>query len=222
MQLLSTPLYSQKETDIGLFFGTSYYQGDLNPTRHFYSPGFSGGINYRYNLNPRYVLKGGVNYLQLSANDADFTNDRFQMLRAAKFSSSVYDLSAQFEFNFLPLKFDKQKFYITPFVSSGAAVAFVLMSTVDPIPKFTLPLDIGARVAFKRKWSVGVQWCFRKAFTDDRFDAVSNPFDESMKSLFNNNDWYSFAGLFVTYKLFDIGGNCPAYPGGGHGLNMYK
>jgi hypothetical protein len=220
---LTTTLFSQNKSDIGLLFGTSYYQGDMNPTTRFYSPSFAAGINYRYNINSHFVIKSELNYLRLSASDADFTNDVFQAnLRRGTFQSNVYDLSGQCEFNFLPLKFRKQKISFSPYVSSGLAGAIVLMSTIDAIPKFVLPFDIGVRISVWRKWSIGAQWSFRKTFTDDKFDGVVNPFNSEMTSLFNNNDWYSFAGIFLTYKIFDVDGSCPAYTGDGHGLNLYK
>jgi hypothetical protein len=219
---ISSSVCAQRESDVGLIFGTSYYQGDINPNSRFYSPSFAAGITYRYNLNTRFVIKSEFNYLSVSATDADFTDDKFQTLRNLSFQSNIYDLSAQFEFNFLPLKFEKLKYSFSPFVSSGLAGAMVLRGKVDPLPRITLPLDIGIRTTIYRKWSVGVQWSFRKTFGDEKFDGVMNPFDNSMTSIFNNNDWYSFAGVFVTYKIFDMGGSCPAYTGEGHGLNLYK
>jgi hypothetical protein len=30
-------------------------------------------------------------------------------------------------------------------------------------------------------------------------------------TLLNNNDWYSFIGVFITYKFFKFAADCPAY-----------
>ena len=68
------------------------------------------------------------------------------------------------------------------------------------------------RVTIGKKWSTGVQWSFRKTFNDINIDGVNNsPLPPSMNSQLINNDWYSFAGLFITYKIFDFGITCPAY-----------
>jgi hypothetical protein len=205
----SVSIYSQRQSDLGLTIGTSYYKGDINPSQPFYSPGLNFGVTYRYNLNPRYVLKGEVNYLTLSASDADFT-DAFQQRRMASFSSQLYDFAAQFEFNFLPLKFVARKVSFSPFVSSGIAGALVMGTGYSKTFSVAFPFAIGARATIGRKWSVGVNWNFRKLF-NDKLDGVENPYPSSMNSVLNNNDWYSFAGVFVTYKMFDFGGNCPAY-----------
>ena len=194
---------------MGLSIGSSYYKGDINPSTPFYSPGLNFGLSYRYNLNPRYVLKGEVNYLTLSANDADFT-DNYQQRRNASFSSKLYDFAAQFEFNFLPLKFADRKMSFSPFISSGLSGALAMGSSYSKTFFVALPFAIGARATIGRKWSVGINWNFRKLF-NDKLDGVQNPFPASMGSIWNNNDWYSYAGLFVTYKMFDFGNNCPAY-----------
>ena len=30
-------------------------------------------------------------------------------------------------------------------------------------------------------------------------------------SVIHNNDWYSFLGVFITYKFFNFAAECPAY-----------
>ena len=202
-------VFAQRQSDLGLSIGTSYYKGDMNPSTPFYSPGLNFGLIYRYNLNPRYALKGEINYLTLSAADANFT-DVFQQRRNASFNSKLYDFAAQFEFNFLPLKFTERKMSFSPFISSGIAGALIMSSGYSKTFSLALPFSLGARATIGRKWSVGISWNFRKLF-NDKLDGVENSFPASMGSPINNNDWYSHAGLFITYKMFDFGNNCPAY-----------
>src|SRR4030042_2240422 len=90
--------------NLGLFPGTSYYLGDINPTRHFYHPSISLGVIYRYNLNTRYALKGNVYFVQLSGSDLDFPEilhpDR--QYSPVMFNTSLIDIALQVEYNFLP------------------------------------------------------------------------------------------------------------------------
>ena len=183
--------------------------GDINPTIPFYSPSISGGILYRYNVNKRYVFKGEINYLQTKASDFDFT-DPYRTGRAKNFSSSLYDISAQFEFNFLPLKFEARKIGFTPFVSSGLAMAYIMNNQYVKSINLVFPFALGIKTSIGEKWCLGFQWNFRKMFTD-KFDGIVNPIEKKYNSSFNNNDWYSFAGIFLTYKMFDYSGDCPAY-----------
>jgi hypothetical protein len=205
------PVISQDKSDLGISIGTSYYLGDINPSTLFYSPKFNAGIVYRYNLNPRYVLKCEFNYISLSGYDADFS-DPYQVFRNRSFSSELYDISPQFEFNFLPLKFNERKIAFSPFVSTGMAVALILTSQNRKTVEFTYPFALGLRVAIGKKWSTGVQWCFRKTFNDLNIDGFENEsLPQSMRSSLFNNDWYYYTSVFLTYKIFDFGIPCPAY-----------
>jgi hypothetical protein len=214
------PANSQSKSDLGLITGVSYYMGDINPKIPFYSPNLSAGATYRYNMNTRYVIKGELNYCILSANDKNFT-DPYQQDRGASFSSKLYDFALQFEFNFLPIKFVERKVYFSPFVSSGVGASFIMNSaSYNKTIGFVLPAAIGIRFALGKKWSTGVQWNFRNTFRDN-LDAgiangipnkgVVNPIAPGYGSAINNNDWYMFAGFFLTYKVFDFGDQCPAY-----------
>ncbi len=207
---ISLPIVSQEKSDVGASLGASYYMGDINPTKIFYSPQFSAGAVYRYNLNPRYVLKGELTYVELSGRDADFS-DPYQQARNASFSAELYDIAAQFEFNFLPLKFDERKLSFSPFISTGLAAAIILSSNDKKTFNFVYPIALGFRMTIGKKWSTGIQWSFRKTFNDTNIDGIANPIPSLQKSSFINNDWYSFAGLFLTYKIFDFGIPCPAY-----------
>jgi hypothetical protein len=205
------PVFAQNKSDLGVSVGTSYYMGDINPSRLFYSPKFNAGIIYRYNLNTRYVLKGELNYVALSGNDKDFS-DPYQQSRNATFNSELYDITTQFEFNFLPLVFNERKMSFSPFVSTGLAAALTLNSSSKKTFEFVFPFALGVRVTVGKKWSTGLQWSFRKTFNDTNIDGIDNsPLPPSMKSYLINNDWYSFAGIFLTYKIFDFGIPCPAY-----------
>jgi len=55
-------LRAQNNTELGFFGGTSQYMGDINKEKLFYAPSFSAGAFYRYILNPRYSIKGGVTW----------------------------------------------------------------------------------------------------------------------------------------------------------------
>ena len=50
----------------------------------------------------------------------------------------------------------------------------------------------------------------RKTFTD-LIDGVANPGGEAVQTPVGNNDWYMFTGIFLTYKIFNVINECPAY-----------
>jgi hypothetical protein len=212
--------YSQRNVNVGAFVGTAYYMGDINPNRHFYRPRPSFGMLYRINLNKRYAIRASGYYADLSGSDIDFGNrinaDRY--FEPVEFNTSLIDGTLQFEFSFLPFVPNTGKWDCTTYVAGGIGYSVILSSNVrtslnatylrNPIPYFTLPFGIGFKLNLSRRVSAGCEWSFRKTFTD-RIDFLQNPTGDV--SIIHNNDWYSFTGIFITYKFFKFAQDCPAY-----------
>jgi hypothetical protein len=72
----------------------------------------------------------------------------------------------------------------------------------------SIPFGIGIKINVTKKITAGAEWSFRKSF-NDRIDGLENP--SGVYSVIHNNDWYSFAGIFITYKFFNFAAECPAY-----------
>jgi len=199
---------AQRKADIGVFAGTTYYLGDINPAKQFYSPSLALGGLFRYNLNPRYSIRGSFYYGGLKGDDLDFDN-LFQSRRAANFSASVLDAALQFEFNFLPYSTIGKRFEYSTYVAGGIGVGFISTSTAFTY-ELTIPFGVGFKVNLAKRLSTGLEWGFRKTFYDN-IDGLENWSDPELKGLFHNYDWYSVAGLFVTYKIFEYREDCPTY-----------
>ncbi len=201
--------FSQRNADIGIFYGISYYQGDINPYLPFYSSGFAIGALYRYNFHPRTSVRTSGKYHRLSGNDFDFANE-IQQDRGASFHSEYIDLSATWEFNFLPYRTAFRKTKYSPYVSAGLGYHVLLSSDVTGKNHLTIPFGLGIKANIFKRLSGGMEYSFRKTFTDN-LDGVSNfSFDDKYR-LFGNKDWYTFAGIFLTYKIFKYKEDCPAY-----------
>jgi hypothetical protein len=200
---------AQKKSDIGIIGGASSYLGDINPTRHLYRPSVAGGIIYRYNLNPRHSFRFSAMYASVKGSDNDFDNP-FQWQRNVDFKTSLIDLAITTEFNFRdyrPTKLRKDRY--TPYVSGGIGYASVLTSDVRATSAATLIFGGGFKYNLSRRWSAGVELAFRKTL-NDLLDGTENIGTEH-GVFFHNNDWYSFIGFFITYKIFDWREDCPAY-----------
>ncbi|MCD6201606.1 MAG: outer membrane beta-barrel protein [Bacteroidales bacterium] len=210
--------FSQQKTkiiqNIGVFAGGSYYFGDINPEKMFYdlSPAFGGFYNFW--INKRYAVRTNVYYGGLKASGQDFDYS-FLPLRNASFSESFLDMAIQFEFNFLPYGHDPRKILFTPYVAGGAGFVFIF-GNPKVANQFVLPVNLGLKVNLSKKVDVGAEWGFRKTF-NDYLDTWS-PADPSVglippdvKSFLHNNDWYSFVGIFASFKIFYDREICPAY-----------
>ena len=69
--MFALPFVSKAQrTEVGLFVGTSFYLGDLNPKGvfKFSQPAF--GVFARYNLNWHWAVRGSVNIGWIKADDA--------------------------------------------------------------------------------------------------------------------------------------------------------
>jgi hypothetical protein len=203
-------IFAQRNANFGLIGGLSYYMGDINPSRHFYNPSYAIGAIYRINLNPRYAIRGNASYTTLSGSDLDFPDllhpDR--PYEPVSFTTSLLDMNIQGEFNFIPFTPNIGRFNYTPYVSAGIGFSMALSTDAGAGHHLTFPFGIGAKLNISKKISTGIEWSFRKTFTD-LIDGQENP--TGVQSLIHNNDWYSYLGVFITYKFFNYATDCPAY-----------
>ena len=197
----------QRNADFGVFAGVSSYLGDINPSRLMYSPLPVAGLVYRYNFHPRHAIRGNIFFGGLRADDLDFNNS-FQLNRGAAFSGTVGEIAAQFEFNFLPYSTQGKLWDFTPYFAAGAGMAFI--NTVSGSLEPVIPFSLGFKANIHKNMGLEAEYAFRKTFYDN-FDGQKDLIAESDYTWTHNNDWYSFAGITLTWKLFSKLSGCPAY-----------
>lgn len=109
---------AQRGWEAGPWAGVSYYIGDLNTSYDLGLPQLAGGMVARFNFNERLCAKFSGNYGKVKADDARSQNT-FERARNLSFESEIIDLSAQFEFNFLPYTHGSDDEFFTPYVFAG-------------------------------------------------------------------------------------------------------
>lgn len=197
-------------TDGGVFGGVSYYLGDINPRRQFYRPALSLGALVKHNFTEHHCLRVNLFYGKLQGDDTDFDNE-YQQMRGKSFETSLLDCHVGYEFNFLPFTGDRRKKAHTPYLFGGIGYSFILSSTADDASgHVTIPFGVGYKWRINEKVGMGCEWGLRKTFTDT-LDGVLNPGPDGSYSSSHNNDWYSFAGIFVTFRIFEKNIPCPAF-----------
>ena len=213
LTLLSLSVSAQRSADYGIYGGITSYLGDINPGRLLYRPQPAGGFFYRYNLHPRQSLRANLLLGGLQGRDFDFSNP-YQMARDSSFSGLFGEGVIQFEFNFLPYSTQGKKWNYTPYIAAGVGIAY--FSTDSPINdrpiQPVLPFSIGFKVNIAKNLGLEVEYGFRKTFYDN-FDGLTENIDPQHKSKawLHNNDWYSFAGVAFTWKIYNKLVRCPAY-----------
>ena len=209
-------VYSQQadNTSIGGFVGTSYYNGDFNPDVPFTNLGRAIGIIYRHHFNQRHILKYNFTYSVLNGK----VSDHFvpNPPPGGSFKKSAYDMAVQFEFNFFRYnELSTGKYDFTPYLSSGIFVSAMFESFNPKNFILGIPVAIGINYNIKNRLTIGIEYGYRLSFSDEidntlnGYDIFGNP--PKNNSIFHNNDIYAFAGLFVTWRLYNRGIACPAY-----------
>ncbi len=185
--------------------------GDLNPVKHFYLPGYAIGPIIRYNFEPRNSIRVSAIYHNLSGNSENYGDPYIESLDKS-FNATFIDMAANYEINFVPYKTANRKMNRSVYLSAGLGYHFVLNSDAAGAKNhFVLPFGIGYKINATKKLSAGAELSVRKAFTDKGIDGVTNIASESNNTLFGNKDWYTFAGIFISYKIFNFREDCPAY-----------
>ena len=211
--LLTLSVSGQRSADYGIFGGVSSYMGDINPNRLFYSPGPAGGLFYRYNLHPRQSIRANIFLGGIKAKDIDFNND-FQNVRDSSFKGSVGELAVQFEFNFLPYSTQGKRWNYTPYFAAGAGIAYFNTDSPITYKQFqpVIPFSIGFKINIYKNLGLEAEYGFRKTFYDN-FDGVKDKISQEPndKVSLYNNDWYSFAGISFTWKMYNKLLGCPAF-----------
>ena len=193
----STSVYSQKGWEVGGWLGTSIYFGDLNTNFSLKKPGLAGGLAGRYNVNERIAYKLSLNYGRIHADDKDSQNI-FEQQRNLRFSSDLIELSAQFEFNFLPFVHGSKDFPFTPYIFlGGSGFYYNPKAKLDNINyslrdygtegqpigeeygKFNGAFSLGGGFKWdlNESWSINIEIGHRRVFTD-YLDDVSTTYPD--------------------------------------------
>lgn len=197
--------FSRSRNQLGLYLGTSFYQGDLNESRIFTNVHPAIGGLLKINITKRYALKMGLIYNQLSGSGYPFNQDTVYSYRT--FSGSYINFGGQFEINMFPYLPHSTKDRTAPYIFGGLGYTAALSGG----PSFVhIPFGVGIKHNLTKRLSVDVEWSFRKTF-NDKIDGVENFNNPYQGSLTFNNDWYYLFGLVFTYKFFNIAEDCPVY-----------
>ncbi len=139
---------AQESTDYGLFLGMSqeHLQTILPiPKGESLMPAF--GVFYRFNMNPRHSIRGGINY---------------GMAQGAGLTS--LDIHALFEFNFLPLNPTREKPKVSTFVAAGLG-----FYQIEPVIAF----NVGVKYRVTERVGLSLEWDLRRKISKATPDTES-------------------------------------------------
>ena len=194
--------YAQENVAAGGLASASYYMGDFNPSTPLYMPSIYVGGLVNYIMSDYYSLRINMGGGELRGDPFTYkgnlmSNSPGQM--PISFRRFFFDVDARIEVGFLPYDpfgYNPKKFAYTPYFSLGAGLGYS-----GGNPYFQLPVSVGFKYRLHDRITLGVEWCFRKTFDDNLDGWVSIRTSEGGTA--NNNDWISYAGIYITYQLAD-------------------
>jgi len=201
---LAVKALGQPSVDIGIFGGAGTYFGDMANVnlQKSLNPAYGGFL--RYNFNPRYGLRFNVINGSIGAV-GEFESTPYD------FKKNVMDISLQFEFNYLKYIVGDKLTPWSTFLFGGVGMQTYKYfidgidgSEITP----TIPFGLGFKFNLNKRFGIGFETGFRKSFSD-KLDDLDDPlsytnadnllikYTDSM----HNNDWTSYAGIHLVYKL---------------------
>ncbi|HKK41394.1 MAG TPA: DUF6089 family protein, partial [Bacteroidales bacterium] len=124
------------------------------------------------------------------------------------FSGTVGEVAVQFEFNFFPYTLGGKRWNYTPYIAAGGGIAFLNTTSYTYVP--VIPFSVGFRINIYKNLGLEAEYGFRKSFYDN-FDGLKDLVAPSDYGWTHNNDWYTFTGIALTWKIYNKLAGCPAY-----------
>ncbi len=198
--------------EIGIQLGTSNLTGDIGKTKYI-NPfpnsinnlanegiPFYGAIMYRMNFNPYQSVRFRLAYNHIQFNDK-YAQELYRASRGLYGTNSVYEASAIFDYNFLPVN-EEQKSMLSPYIFGG--ISGLMFNTTLGGNKFAfaIPFGAGLKYKFNYNWALFGEFMFR-ATNSDTLDYS----DEYNLGNLNSKDWMNSMSLGLSYSF----GRPPCY-----------
>ncbi|RYJ52855.1 hypothetical protein DR871_002060 [Flavobacterium petrolei] len=201
--------------EVGVFLGGSNYIGDIGPTTYIAPNEPAFGLLYKWNKSPRHAYRFSYIQSDITSNDLD-SEETSRNQRGYRFENNLKEVSLGLEFNFFDFNLHKLSTQITPYVFSGVnyfSSKYTLTNTKADISvqgrterkkSIAIPMGIGIKSNITRSFVLAVETGARYTLTDN----IDGSFNQQFGNI-NNNDWYVFSGVTLTYTF----GEKPCYCG---------
>ena len=204
--------------EIGVFGGGSNFIGDVGASDYISPNQFAIGGIAKWNRSPRHAWRVSAIYTDLLADDTK-SDDLRRQQRGYGFDKSILEISAGMEFNFFEFNLHIDENLITPYIFTGISTAYhknfyfnngSATQEDNSSWAFGIPLVLGVKAKLTEHFVFGLEVGARYTFTYELDGSMPDSEwlvnDYSFGNI-NNNDWYTFTGLTVTYTF----GRRPCY-----------
>ena len=199
--------------EFGGGIGASNYTGDLNSSPRLLQSKLAGTAIYRMNFSDVLSVRFSATAGNISGNDENPV-DVLGELRDQSFNHLIIEGSMAFEYHFLSYRSEKERNKFAPYAMLGFGFANVRnvertyqdFNNLQPV----VPMGGGVKYLLSKRLTLTGELGARRTFFD-YLDGISDN-DITIKSSYqfgnpNDQDWYFFSTLTLTYVLYKI--PCP-------------
>lgn len=218
--ILSTAIMAHSQTyEIGGMIGGANFIGDVGKTTYINPNSLAVGGIFKWNRSARHSFRGSVLVANLKGDDSK-SKDKRRKERGYKFENTVTEISIGLEYTFFDFNVHGQKAISTPYLYTGLTYFFYnslykkgndKIVDYDSAGSVAIPMVLGYKANMGKNAMLGFEIGARYTFTDalDGSNPVGSLSDnEALKfGNVNNNDWYVFTGVTVTFAF----GRKPCY-----------
>lgn len=193
--------------EIGVSIGGANYIGDVGKTNYILPKSLGASVFYKYNINPRIALRGGIGYYTIEADDADATNE-VRKNRGYRFKNAIKELAVGIEFNFFEYNMSSTTKTYTPYILLEVA-GIMYKSPKEALANgqfsyqnkatVSIPFGIGFKSKLTQRIAVAIESKVSYTFKDD-LDYTSSEFPK-LNFGGSSNDWYAFTGISFVYTF---------------------
>ena len=203
--------------EVGAFLGGGNYIGDIGGTYYVSPENPAFGFVYKWNRTTRYSLRANAMIMNIKKSDySPFDMARFN--RRYRFENQVNEFSVGAEINYYDFNLHGNDKKIAPYLFLG--VGFIRYNlfyhepnTLENIGygkgiEITLPAIVGLKANVSPYVVLGLEIGARYTFTDNLDGSAAETEDGLLNDLkfgnLNNNDWYVFTGLTISFTFGDL------------------
>tara|TARA_B100000925_G_scaffold107185_1_gene79048 strand:+ start:1504 stop:2199 length:696 start_codon:yes stop_codon:yes gene_type:complete len=203
--------------EIGAIVGGANYIGDVGSSNYVFPENPAFGLIYKWNRTTRYSFR--TNFVFSSIKKSDYNPSDFaRFLRKYRFKNQIMEFSVGAEINFVDFNLHGIDKLFTPYIFMG--VGYIKYDLFYHNPKtfesifyadgsnISLPVIIGFKATASPLVILGLEIGARYTFSDN-LDGSFPKSDSGAPNGYefgniNNNDWYVFTGLTISFTFGDL------------------
>jgi len=205
--------------EIGVFAGGSNLISDVGSTNYIAPNRLAFGGIIKWNRSPRHSFRASLIYSSIEASDSQSDDPRRVERNYSYKNNSFVEFSAGLEFTFFDFNLHMSSSQYTPYLYTGISIAHhdnyyfrngEQRSESTSSFAYGIPMVLGFKFTLSEYLILGAEIGVRYTFSDE-IDG-STPDSENLVEQYsfgntNNNDWYTFTGITLTYTF----GRKPCY-----------